>query len=108
MENNACFATECTCHGLKVALDAKELISLSIASTTAAAANTTAAATVATAVQKRLSLRFPGTQVSDSRSRLRAHVCHESVTERDSDKKTNGRGARPQKNCVYELFNFSS
>jgi len=108
MENNACFATECTCHGLKVALDAKELISLSIASTTAAAANTTAAATVATAVQKRLSLRFPGTQVSDSRSRLRAHVCHESVTERDSDKNTNGRGARPQKNCVYEIFNFSS
>ena len=33
--------------GRALALDAKELISLSIASTTAAAANTTAAATVA-------------------------------------------------------------
>jgi len=61
------------------------------------------AAKLGQAVQKRLFLRLPSAQVSDSGSRLRAHVCHESVTERDSDKKTNGRGARPQKNCSLVL-----
>ena len=61
------------------------------------------------AVQKKLLfLRLPSAQGSDSGSRLRAHVYHESVTERDPDKKTNGRVAGPQKHCVYELFNFSS
>ena len=68
------------------------------------------AAKLGQAVQKRLFffLRLPSALVSYSGAWWRAHVCHESVTERDSDKKTNGRGARPQKNCVYELFNFSS